>query len=173
YLKHALDEERHARMLAQRSAELRRERGQEPFGPPRADTEHLYEYLGELRFLAFVHHGERRGRTQFEVHSRAFDRRGDTKTRALFDAIITDERRHEEYTWSLLIELAGSERAARAALRRAIAWEAWRTWRRLGRASAHVIYAVLMTALYVTLAPLSLFVRLVRPARKGFWSSTQ
>jgi len=165
YLKHALDEERHARMLAQRSAELRRERGQEPLGHPRADIEHLYERLGEIAFVAFVHRGERRGRAQFEVHREAFARRRDDKTRAMFDALVSDERRHEEYTWAVLVEIAGSERRARAALRQAAAWEAWRAWRRAGRAAAQVVYAALMTALYVTLAPLSLLVRAGRTAR--------
>lgn len=107
------------------------------------------ELVTLCRFLAFVHRGERRGREQFERYARHFDRRGDTRTRALFDAILVDERRHERYTRALLVELAGGERAARAALRRAALWEAWRTWRRAGRALASAIYAVAMIAIYL------------------------
>lgn len=168
YLKHALDEERHARMLHQRGAELARARGEPPPSPPRADTEELFERLGEVAFLAFVHRGERRGRMQFEVHRDAFGRRGDDKTRAVFEALIADELRHEAYTRELLVELAGGEAAARAALRRAAAWEAWRIWRRAGRALAEVVYTVLMTVLFVALLPWSLLVRAVRPVRAGW-----
>jgi rubrerythrin len=168
YLRHALDEERHARMLHQRGAELMRARGEAPPSPPRADTEALFESLGELAFLAFVHRGERRGRMQFEVHRDAFARRGDDKTRALFEALIGDERRHEAYTWELLVEMAGGEIAARAALRRAAAWEAWRLWRRAGRALAQLIYMALMSVLFVALLPWSLLVRVFRPVRTGW-----
>jgi rubrerythrin len=168
YLRHALDEARHARMLYQRAAELRRAKGEAPPAPTRADTEDLFERLGEAAFLAFVHHGEHRGRTQFEAHQRAFARRGDEKTRAVFEALISDEKRHESYTWELLVELLGSERAARAAVRKAAAWEAWRLWRRAGRALAHIVYTALMSALYVLLLPMSLLVRAVRPAKTGW-----
>lgn len=168
YLRHALDEERHARMLHQRGAELVRARGEPPPSPPRADTEDLFERLGEVAFLAFVHHGERRGRMQFEVHRDAFAKRGDDKTRALFEALIADERRHEAYTWELLVEMAGGEPAARAALRRAAGWEAWRSWRRAGRALAQIVYKALMSVLFVALLPWSLLVRVFRPVRTGW-----
>lgn len=171
YLRHALDESRHARMLAQRAAEIRRAQGKAPPPPTRADTEDLFERLGEIAFLAFVHHGERRGRAQFEAHRDTFARRGDDKTRALFEALIADETRHEAYTWDLLVELSGGERAARAAVRKAAAWEAWRRWRRAGRALAHIVYIALMSVLYVTLLPMSLLVRAVRPERPGWIKS--
>ena len=149
YLRHALDETRHASMFWRRSTELRLAAGLAPLPPPVADTERLFERLGERRFLAFVHRGERRGRQQFERYARHFDRRGDARTRALFDAILVDERRHEGYTRALLVELAGGERAARAALRWAALWEAWRTWRRAGRAAATAVYTVAMIAIYL------------------------
>jgi hypothetical protein len=149
YLRHALDESRHAGMFWRRSTDLRVAVGLSPLPPPVADTEQLFERLGERRFLAFVHRGERRGCQQFERYARHFDRRGDTRTRALFDAILIDERRHESYTRALLVELAGGERAARADLRWAALWEAWRTWRRAGRAAASAVYAVAMIAIYL------------------------
>jgi hypothetical protein len=108
---------------------------------------------------------------QFEVHRDAFAKRGDDKTRALFEALIADERRHEAYTWELLIEMAGGEIAARAALRRAAAWEAWRIWRRAGRALAQLIYMALMSVLFVALLPWSLLVRVFRPVRTGWIAS--
>lgn len=155
YLRHALDETRHAAMFWRRSTELRLDDQRAPFTPPVADTEDLFERLGERRFLAFVHRGERRGREQFELYARHFGERGDPRTEALFQAILIDERRHESYTRSLLIELAGGEPAARAELRRAALWEAWRTWRRAGRALAGAIYALAMTLIYLVTGPVA------------------
>lgn len=167
YLRHATDEMRHARLFAQRSAELCRARGSGPLGEVRADTEDLYERLGEVDFLAFVHRGERRGRAQFEAYRDYFARRGAEHDRALFEAVIADERRHESYTRELLLSLAG-EAGARAALRRVARWEAWRVWRRAGRAIAQRVYAILMMILYIVAVPLALLVRAVRPARSGW-----
>jgi rubrerythrin len=149
YLRHALDETRHASMFWRRSSDLRGAAGAAPYPPPVADTEQLFDRLGEVGFLAFVHRGERRGRQQFERYAQHFEARGDARTRALFDAILLDERRHESYTRELLVELAGGEQPARAALRRAALWEAWRMWRRAGRALASAIYALAMIAIYL------------------------
>lgn len=153
YLRHAADETRHAQMFARRSTELRAASGRGSHGPPIADTEDLFERLGELRFLAFVHRGEARGRAQFELYAKHFAARGDERTAALFGAILVDEQRHESYTRALLVELAGSEAAARGALRRATAWAAWRQWRRAGRALAAVVFAVAMSGVYCLAAP--------------------
>jgi bacterioferritin (cytochrome b1) len=168
YLRHSLDEARHARMYAQRSAELQRARGREPLYAPNADIEDLFENLGEVAFLAFVHRGERRGGEQFKEHRRQFLRRGDEKTASLFEAIIADEEQHAGYTWALLVELTGGEKQARGALRKAAAWEAYRLWRRAGRAVAGAVYAAFMFALYVTLFPFAILVRAARPARIGW-----
>ncbi|MEZ4360577.1 MAG: ferritin-like domain-containing protein [Kofleriaceae bacterium] len=167
YLRHALDETRHAAMFWRRANELRDERGLPRQGRPRADSEALFANLGELRFLAFVHLGERRGCRQFEVYARHFARRGDARTRALFEAILVDEQQHQAYTRELLVELAGGERAARRELGRAARWEAWRTWRRAGRALAGAAYQVAMTAVYLVFAPLaSLGLRPRKPDRR-------
>jgi hypothetical protein len=168
YLRHAADEARHARLFAQRSAELRRAHGVEPLGEVRADTEALFERLGERDFLAFVHRGERRGRAQFETYRDYFVHRGADEDAALFEGIIADERRHEAYTRELLVELAGSEAAARAAMRRMGRWEAWRTWRRAGRGLAQWVYAIAMCAVYVLAMPMAVLVRAVRPVRRGW-----
>jgi len=162
YLRHALDETRHAQMFWRRSTDLRLAAGTAPYPPPAADTERLFERLGELRFLAFVHRGERRGRQQFERYAAHFGDRGDARTRSLFEAILGDEHRHERYTRELLVELAGSERAAQAELRRAALWEAWRTWRRAGRVIATAIYTLAMIAIYLVAGSIAAVTRLRR-----------
>lgn len=168
YLRHMLDENRHARMFALRANELRAGEGAPSFGFPRADFENLFERLGEVRFLAFVHRGERRGRAQFETYKAWFARRGDNKTRAMFDAIVRDELRHETYTRELLVELAGGEGPARQELARAALWEAWRAWRRLGRTAAETFYFAVMMILYALLAPFAALAAFLRPARTGW-----
>jgi hypothetical protein len=166
YLRHALDEARHAAMFFRRAAEIFRELGREGPPPLRPSSERLFERLGEEGFLAFVHRGERRGRGQFEAWRDALSRPGrDAKTAALFAAIVGDERRHESYTRELLAGVAGGERGARRALRRAALWEAWRRWRRLGRALALAAYSASMLALYALAAPLALLER-ARAARE-------
>jgi hypothetical protein len=168
YVRHLLDETRHARMFAARCAELRRNDGLPSLGFPQADTEDLFEKLGEVQFLAFVHRGETRGRQQFETYRDWFARRGDDKSRAMFDVIVRDEFRHETYTRELLVKLTGSELLARAELRKAKLWEAWRSWRRAGRFLSEKVYFVFMTLSYLLLPPFALLAMWFRPARTGW-----
>ena len=168
YTRHLLDETRHAQMFAGRSAELRDQQGVPSLGFPNADIENLFERLGEIRFLAFVHRGECRGRQQFETYRDWFARHGDNRTRAMFDAIIRDETRHESYTRDLLVELAGGEAPARRELAKAALWEAWRTWRRIGRFGAEKLYFALMLVIYAMLGPFALIGAIARPSRPGW-----
>ncbi|MEM9190188.1 MAG: ferritin-like domain-containing protein [Myxococcota bacterium] len=170
YLRHADDEQRHERMFARRGTELLREMtGDAALAPPmiRADAAELFERLGEVGFLAFVHRGERRGRRQFEVHRDHFRDAGDRKTAALFETILVDERRHEHYARQLLVELAGSEAAAKKALRRVARYEWWDRFRRLGRPPAQAFYWASMLVLYLVSFPLTLWVWALRPVRRG------
>jgi rubrerythrin len=170
FVRHALDEARHAQMFARASAELRGKAGKRPFDPPRGEAEDLYEGLGETGFLAFVHRAEKKGRVQFEAYRDHFASRAEHKLSAMFEAILVDERRHERYSRELLLRVSGGERRARRALRRAAAREAWRTWRRAGRFVGERVYFIAMIVLFVALAPFALLVRVLRPARGG-WRS--
>lgn len=171
YLRHALDEARHARVFAQAADVLRKSRGLSPCGAVHADAEDLHERLGETLFLAFVHRGERRGRMQFEAYRDHFAARGESRMASIFEGILVDERRHEAYTRELLVTLAGSS-GAESALRRAAAWEAWRAWRRAGRAIALCVWSVSVALLFATLLPIALFLRLKR-APRGFASAAR
>ncbi len=163
YLAHAVDEARHAVVFARRAAGLRGG-AVEARVRAEADTEDLFRTLGALRVLAVVHHGERRGRAQFEAHARAFARSGARRDARLLGAVLRDEARHEAYTGELLAGLAPA--GARAAVRRARIWEAWRTFRRLGRAISAPLFALAMGLVYVAFAPLALVLR--RDGGTGF-----
>ncbi|UQA57318.1 hypothetical protein [Polyangium aurulentum] len=168
YLRHAADEARHARMfLAAARARARREGLPAPAGLSSADAEDLFARLGEIGFLAFLHHAERRGRERFELYRDLLAQRGDRPGAALFAAILPDERRHEDYAMQELVALAGSPARARCAVLRARVWEASRAWRRLGRASAGALYAAIMTLVYAALFPLAWLTRRVRPETPG------
>lgn len=152
YLRHASDEARHALMFTLRAEQLDRSVASHP-REQHADFEHLFERLGELRFAAFVHLGERRGRRQLSIFRDELALRGDDKSRALFDAILVDEARHESYTLEIVTQLAGN---ARKEIRRAVRWELWRSWLRAGRALSGAIFAWSMRVVYVLMFPLAL-----------------
>jgi rubrerythrin len=165
YLKHAMDEARHAFVFAILADELRAREGLAALGHPRPAPDDLYDRLGEADFLAVVHRGERRGRKQFEtLIARAAVIR-EPKVRAALAAILEDERRHESYTRETLVALAG-EAGARRALAKAAAWEVWRAFRRLGRGMAERLWALLVIVLFLTLLPLTWF---ARQKTKGGW----
>lgn len=162
YLRHACDESRHALMFTLRAEQLAADVAADPH-EQHADFEHLFERLGEERFLAFVHAGERRGRAQLAMYRDELARRGDDKSRALLDAVLGDEARHEQYTREQLAQLVG-ERAVGSTLLRAQAWELARGWLRAGSAVSSLLFAAGMRVLYLLLFPLALVVR-ARTAR--------
>jgi hypothetical protein len=169
YVRHAIDERRHAALFAAQSAERRALRALPPVGRLReADTEDLFERLGELGFLAFVHLGERRACQKFAVIHAFLTRREPGVLAGALGGILRDEERHARYTWELLVALAGGEGGARWAVRRAALRYAWRRWRRWGDAVARALHAGLMMLLYALVAPLALLVRVVRPVRAGW-----
>ena len=168
FIGHALDETRHARMFMQRAQELARNETSGYSGNVMADFEHLYTVLGEVRFLAFVHHGERRGRNQFEVYREYLQRSGDKKSATMLDAILVDESRHENYTGEALTRLSGDGRARERLIRRMVVWEFWRRWRRVGRGLQTVVFTLMMLVIYVAVLPLALTVRWFLPVHVGW-----
>jgi uncharacterized ferritin-like protein (DUF455 family) len=151
YLRHALDEERHARLFAARARKL----GASP-GPLVADADDVFRSLGERRFVAFVHRAEARGAREFEAYERACRARGDTKTAAVFALLLRDERRHVEYSKRLFAELA----VGRATLVWVAVWEAARSARRSARAVLGTLHGLVMLVLYAAVLPFWLALRL-------------
>jgi bacterioferritin (cytochrome b1) len=168
YVRHLSDEIRHADLFAQRSAELRKKLKLDPLGHPHADTENLFQSLGERRFLAFVHRGEARACKQFKVYEDWLRRHGDKKTSNIFKTILQDERRHAEYTLQLLRTIAGSERAARKYLRRAGLWEAKCRWLRISNSLSGKMFFVLAVTVYLLAAPYVVLASRLYPEQRGW-----
>lgn len=165
YLRHALDEARHAQAFAEQASIVARTAGLQTIQGPAAGSEDLFERHGEARFLAFVHHGERRGRLQFEVYARLLRRKGQHSLAELFELLVADELQHEAYAARVLLELAGP-RAAQRARRWAARSETWRGFRRSGRRMAGAVYSACMLLVYLALAPYALaFKALSKPPR--------
>lgn len=157
YLRHASDELRHTQLFFERASAIAAEQGLLAPSPPSAACEGLYERLGELDFLAFVHLAERRGRAQFEIHARTHARAGRGELAQLFESIIADERHHERYSGKLLRELAGSEAAAQARVRAVRRWELRRAFVRLAQANGAALFGLAAAVLYVLVVPLRFF----------------
>lgn len=168
YLRHAIDEGRHAELFFQRANTLH-----EATAPafPDVDVDDLFARLGERDFLAFVHHGERRGAAQFRGYVRHFRAKAGAAAdpAKLFAGILVDEDRHESTSWRLLVELCdGNEGLARRRLRRIGVVEAARQWHRNGRSIAGAVYVLAMLLLFVLSAPLAVWLKRTRPTPTGW-----
>ena len=153
YLRHALDEGRHARLFRKRALELATEAEQGKLNFV-ADADDLFEKLGERRFVAFVCLGERRGRAQFESYVEHFRRQGQRRLGRTFAVIVKDERRHESYTWQLLLEWCGGDsRKVHWLLFRARLWEMRRDALHFGQRTARVLYVACACLLYASILP--------------------
>ncbi len=162
YLAHAADEARHARVFATLADDLARDRGAPPFGPLVVDVEHLFETLGEERFLAFVNIGESRGVAQFREYVRYLRGVKEDRLAGAFESVLADEERHMTYTRELLLKVAGNPTAAAISKRRMRARMLFAAYRRAGRGIASLVYRVTMLPVYLLVGVLRLFPRNAR-----------
>lgn len=172
YLRHLQDELKHTHIFLNRCNKLRTQSGKKARPAPDADYENLFERLGEEQFLAFVHLGEKRGCMQFTSYARYFAKKGDTHTSGIFSAVLEDENQHMNYTRELLVQVCGSEAAAKKALLKARLWEARRSWMRNGKSLTAKLFFIIVLSVYPLLLPYKLL-RLGRPKAEPTtgWSS--
>jgi hypothetical protein len=160
YLRHALDEARHAEMF------FKRAHGEDAALFPDVDTDDLYERLGERDFLALVCVGEGLGAAQFRGYADAW---GATASGRLFSAIVKDEDRHERDTWNHLVQVCDGDVAfAHRRVRAMTAWMAWRRFRRLGRDLSQTVFSVSMTLVFLLCAPLAIWVKRAHTTPTGW-----
>ena len=168
-VRHARDEERHARLFRERADELGQagvraadvsERNL-ALAPERADHDahgfmrsNLYDELGELAYVAMLHVAERRAAELFATHRDVL--RDDPRTRAVFAEILVDEAYHVAYTGKALERWRRAGRAGevRAALAQARGGRRLDGLRRLGaRAGANLGRALLFVLQATLLLP--------------------
>jgi rubrerythrin len=172
FFRHAMDEARHARLFREAARQI--SGAARPVASEydliRATRQNLYEDLGLVRFVTFVHLAERRGELQFRALARHF--RSRPELGALFTRIAREERFHVAYSGWLLRRWR-RDPVQRSAVRRAL-WQirfarAVAAWRRSGRVLGDLLGRALLGLLYlVALAPFALVARALDPPRAGW-----
>lgn len=164
YLRHAADEARHTRMFKKRAQALHAEYGCSSRVESQVTPTGLFDRLGELDFLAFVHHGEARAIEELEVRCTILRAANDPRSVALLETILHDERRHAAYTWRLLVQ-ASDEPSARRRVRRQTWREARGLLRKRGLLLVRPLLLLGLTSLYLVFGPLLALASLLRRNR--------
>ena len=158
YLRHALDEARHAHLFRARAMALHPDRASAALMDANYLSSHgiirsesLFERLGETRFLAFVFDAESRGLEQFQLYCDA--QLPDTETIDVLKRIIKDEKFHRSYTGAELQRRSkkGEKSAVQKAMRAQYWANLWEAWLRFGRSFGGVMGRFWLWILYVVL----------------------
>jgi rubrerythrin len=164
FLRHALDEERHAALFRDRGQQLResrQKRGQAGATAAGFDADWLapgergldrlqVSEMSEPALLAFLHLSEKAAAGRFALYSQMLD--DDPQTRAVFGDVLRDEVFHMTYTRTQLGRVAPAR--DRRALWRARAGRLWRAYLRFAGALAGLLGGVVLTVQYFLLLPL-------------------
>lgn len=177
YLRHALDEDRHAALFRARGrallAALGGARGSfearwlTPGERGRDDLR--VEDEGDAALLAFLHLSEKAAAARFEIYR---DVLADEETRAVFGRVLRDEVFHMRYTRTQLERIAPERH--RRALWLARATRLWKGYLRIATAVAGWLGTVVLLAQYFLVLPLFALAakRAARRERPG-WSEPQ
>ena len=166
FLRHALDEERHAGLFRGRGQQLRRqlvsgsktsgfdadwlapgERGLASEGG--LDRLQVGE-MSEPALLAFLHLSEKAAAERFALYRHMLE--GDPETGAVFGNVLRDEVFHMTYTRTQLTRVAPAR--DRRTLWRARAGRLWRAYLRMAGALAGFLGGIVLTVQYFLLLPL-------------------
>jgi hypothetical protein len=170
FLRHSLDEDRHAELFRRRGRALRRERSPARAGgfdadwlaPGERGLDHLeVGALSEAELLAFLHFSEKAAAGRFALYRDMLE--GDDGTRAVFTDVLHDEEFHMNYTRTQLARVAPVR--SRGALWRGRAGRLWRAYLRAAAALAGVLGSVMLTLQYYVLLPV--FALCARRAARG------
>ncbi len=169
YLRHAMDEQRHAELFTRRARDILA-------GLPRGAASRFQANwlapgergLDDVRvdpgrdeaLLAFLHLSEKAAAGRFALYREVLDK--DTATRDVFGHILRDETFHMNYTRSQLVRVAPERHRAR--LWRARASRLWKAYLRFAVALAGVLGRVMMIVQYFVVLPV--FALLARRAAR-------
>ena len=176
FLRHALDEERHAGLFRSRGQTLRGARRQ-PGATAGFDADWLapgergldrlqVSEMSEPALLAFLHLSEKAAAERFALYGQMLD--DDPETRAVFGDVLRDEVFHMTYTRTQLTRVAPARN--RQALWRARAGRLWRAYLRFAGALAGLLGGIVLTVQYFLLLPLFALAaqRAARRERQGW-----
>jgi hypothetical protein len=163
FLRHALDEERHAALFRGRGQKLRHTRaagGQTGGKPGGFDADWLAPgergldrlqvgQMSDPALLAFLHLSEKAAAERFALYGEMLE--DDPETGAVFGDVLRDEVFHMTYTRTQLTRVAPARN--RRALWRARAGRLWRAYLRFAGALAGLLGGVVLTVQYFLLLP--------------------
>lgn len=168
FLRHALDEARHARMFRRASMNLDHAAVEclSEHATSHAHLQDLYARKGEVAFLAFVRRAERRGEAHFRaLAAHLADSRPELAS--LFLEIAKEERFHAGYSEHWLGKRAGAAQAGHVF--REAREAAWATWRRSGQAIGGRLAWLVCSSFYFTVLPaFAVVARVCDPERPGW-----
>ena len=164
YLRHALDEQRHANLfrvrgraiLAELSPDARSGTGFQAnwFSPGERGLDDLrVEAEREASLLAFLHLSEKAAAGRFAVYHDVLA--VDPTTREVFTDVLRDEAFHMNYTYAQLKRVAPKQHGARLWWARVT--RMWKGYLRIATAIANVMGGIMLTVQYFVLLPLFAF----------------
>ena len=169
YLRHAMDEQRHAELFTRRARDILA-------GLPRpgaggfqanwlAPGERGLDDLevargGDEALLAFLHLSEKAAAGRFALYRDVLEH--DNATREVFGQVLRDETFHMNYTRSQLVRVAPDRHRAR--LWRARASRLWKAYLRIAIGLAGILGRIMLTIQYFVILPV--FVLLARRAAR-------
>jgi hypothetical protein len=181
FLRHALDEERHAGLFRGRGLQLRRER----MADRKTDTKTGFDAdwlapgergldrlqvgeMSEAALLAFLHLSEKAAAERFALYGQMLE--DDPETGAVFGNVLRDEVFHMTYTRTQLTRVAPAR--DRRTLWRARAGRLWRAYLRIAGALAGLLGGIVLTVQYFLLLPLfAIAARRAARRETGGWSA--
>lgn len=159
YLRHSMDETRHARLFSTRGHAIlagldagagAKFRG-DWFSPGERGLDDLdVARLSDVALLAFLYLSERAGARRFVVYGDLLC--ADPETRAVFAQVLRDEAFHTNYSYAQLRRIAPGRQTWHILFARLT--RLWKAYLRLAAAVASVMGAVVLTVQYFVLLPL-------------------
>ena len=169
YLRHAMDEQRHAELFTRRARDILAglPRGAAPrfqarwLAPGERGLDDLQVEPGrDDALLAFLHLSEKAAAGRFALYREVLD--GDGLTRDVFGDVLRDETFHMNYTHTQLVRVAPEGHRRR--LWRARASRLWKAYLRFAVGLAGILGRVMMVAQYFVVLPV--FALLARRAAR-------